>query len=167
MDDFRLFNMAVQFDQRRGTCGLKPIQYCYRNKSIEYFNVIVNHLIGEMIPYYKSNGGDQDSVLNGRLSCLFFSTYLEVQTNKPSSLSHYWPIRLYIKAQLMFNPFCNLFFGNFYCHYKRHHVTIILTPTVSSCNTFCQQHLLPLNIYSNPYLCFDTNGSLVRTWTLQ
>jgi hypothetical protein len=60
------------------------------------------------------------------------------------------------------------FFG--FCHYKRHHVTIILTSKLSPCNTFCQQYLLPLNIFSNPYLCLCTEKQprqpSIKNWTL-
>ena len=160
MDNHQLFRMAVAFDARKGIPGFKYVQYFYRNKSVEYYNVIMQQLNGEMRPYLKSNGGEQGSVLNGRLRGLFFSTLLDSSTNKPSTQSHYGPMRLYVQSQFMFNPHCNLYFGDFFCHYKRHHVTIILTSKLSPCNTFCQQYLLPLNIFSNPYLylCSGENG---------
>jgi hypothetical protein len=59
--------MAVAFDARKGIPGFKYVQYFYRNKSVEYFNTIMQQRNGEMIPYLKSNGGEQGSVLNGRL----------------------------------------------------------------------------------------------------
>jgi hypothetical protein len=37
----------------------------------------MQQLNGEMRPYLKSNGGEQGSVLNGRLPGLFFSTLLD------------------------------------------------------------------------------------------
>ena len=156
----KLFRMAVAFDARKGIPGFKYVQYFYRNKSVEYYNVIMQQLNGEMGPYLKSNGGEQGSVLNGRLPGLFFSTLLDSNTNKPNTESYYGPIRFYVQSQYMFNPHCNLYFGDFFCHYKRHHVTIILTSKLSPCNTFCQQYLLPLNIFSNPYLylCSGENG---------
>ena len=160
MDNHKLFRMAVAFDARKGIPGFKCVQYFYRNKSFQYYNVIMQQLNGEMRPYLKSNGGEQGSVLNGRLPGLFFSTLLDSNTNKPSTQSHYGPMRLYVQSQFMFNPHCNLYFGDFYCHFKRHHVTIILTSKSSPCNRFCQQYLLPLNIFSNPYLriCMAENG---------
>ena len=143
----------MEFGSRKVTVNLKPIQFFYRNKSVEYFNVILNHLGGEMRPYLKSNGGEQGSVLNGRLPGLFFSTYLDPNTNLPNPCSFYGPVRLYVQALFMFNPQCNLYFADFYCHYKRHHVTIILTPKLSPCVPFCRQYLTELNIFNNPYLC--------------
>ncbi|XP_063402168.1 uncharacterized protein LOC134686431 [Mytilus trossulus] len=162
-DTYRLYNLAITFGTRKVYPNMRPIQYFYRNKSVEYFQIILNsnYLNGEMRPYLKSNGGEQGSVVNGRLSGLFFSTYIDITTNMPNPCSHYGPIRLYLKSLIMFNPQCNLYFADFYCHYKRHHVTIILVPKLSTHNNFCRQYLTELNIFHNPYLCLrvELNGT--------
>jgi hypothetical protein len=53
MDNHKLFRMAVAFDARKGIPGFKYVQYFYRNKSVEYYNVIMQQRNGEMIPYLK------------------------------------------------------------------------------------------------------------------
>jgi hypothetical protein len=47
-----------------------------------YYNVIMQQLNGEMRPYLKSNGGEQGSVLNGRLPGLFFTLTIRLKENK-------------------------------------------------------------------------------------
>ncbi|CAG2255176.1 unnamed protein product [Mytilus edulis] len=153
MDTYRLYDLAIGFGKRKGYPNMRPIQYFYRNKSKTYFDKIMIQLDGEMRPYLKSNGGEQGSVLNGRLSGLFFSTYTDAMTNMPGPYSHFGPIRLYIQSLEMFNSECNLYFADFYCHKKRHHVTVILVPKYSIDNEFCCQYLKELNIFRNPYLC--------------
>ncbi|XP_071134180.1 phytanoyl-CoA hydroxylase-interacting protein-like [Mytilus edulis] len=161
MDTHRLYNQAVAFGTMKCIPNMQPIQFFYRNKSVEYFRIVMQYLNGVMLPYLKSNGGEQGSVVNGRLSGLFFSSYIDTTTNNPSPCSYYGPIRLYLKSLIMFNPQCNLYFADFYCHYKRHHVTIILVQKTSACNSFCRQHLKELNIFYNPYLCLrvECNGA--------
>ncbi|CAC5404671.1 unnamed protein product [Mytilus coruscus] len=161
LDTYRLYNLAVAFGTRKVFPNMRPIQYFYRNKSKTYFDKIMKQMNGEMRPYLKSNGGEQSSVVNGRLSGLFFSTYIDATTNMPSPFSHFGPIRLYIQSLVMFNPECNLYFADFYCHKKRHHVTIILMPKYSIDNEFCGQYLKELNIFHNPYLCLrvEFNGA--------
>ena len=105
-----------------------------------------------MRSYLKSNSGKQSSLRNGRLPGLFFSTYLDSNTNLPSPCLFYGPIRLYAQALVMLNLQCNLYFADFYCHYKRHHVSIVLTPKLSLSIPFCRQYLTELNIFNNPYL---------------
>ncbi|XP_052088860.1 phytanoyl-CoA hydroxylase interacting protein-like isoform X2 [Mytilus californianus] len=163
VDTQRLYDLAISFGTRKVYPNMRPIQYFYRNKSVEYFLIILNsnYLNGEMRPYLKSNGGEQGSVVNGRLPGLFFSSYIDTTTNLPNPCSHYGPIRLYLKSLVMFNPQCNLYFADFFCHYKRHHVTIILMPKLSTHNNFCRQYLTELNIFHNPYLCLrvECNGA--------
>ncbi|XP_052088868.1 uncharacterized protein LOC127725722 isoform X2 [Mytilus californianus] len=161
LDTYRLYNLAIAFGTRTVYPNLRPIQFFYRNKSKEYFDMIMIQLDGEMRPYLKSYGGEQGSVVNGRLFGLFFSTYLDTTTNMPYPYSHFGPIRLYIQSLEMFNPECNLYFADFYCHKKRHHVTIIVVPKYSIDNEFCGQYLKELNIFHNPYLCLrvEFNGA--------
>ncbi|XP_071134181.1 uncharacterized protein [Mytilus edulis] len=162
LDTCRLFNLAITFGTRKVTPNMQPIQYFYRNKSKEYFDMIMKQLNGQMRPYLKSNGGEQGSVVNGRLFGLFFSTYIDTTTNMPGPYSHFGPIRLYIQCLEMFNPECNLYFADFYCHDKRHHVTVIVVPKFSIDNEFCRQYLKELDIFYNPYLCLrvQCNGAL-------
>ncbi|VDH90364.1 Hypothetical predicted protein [Mytilus galloprovincialis] len=162
VDTYRLYDLAIAFGTRKVTPNMRPIQYFYRNKSKEYFDMIMKQLDGEMRPYLKSNGGEQGSVVNGRLSGLFFSTYTDAMTNIPDPYSYFGPIRLYIQCLEMFNPECNLYFADFYCHDKRHHVTVIVVPKFSMDNEFCRQYLKELDVFYNPYLCLrvQCNGAL-------
>ncbi|XP_052088864.1 uncharacterized protein LOC127725721 isoform X2 [Mytilus californianus] len=147
-----LYQLALSFGTRNGNSGLRPIRYFYRNKTEEYFMIIRLHTNGEMRPYLKNHGAEQGSVLNGRVKGLFFSTLVDKTTNRPQPFSHYGPVRLYVEAQLMCNPKCNLYFSDFYCHNVKHHLTVVLMPKSSPCNELCRQYLLQLDIYNNPYL---------------
>ena len=104
-----------------------------------------------MTPYLKDFNGDQGSVINGFIHGLFFSTYLG-PTSKPPPISFYGPIRFHLQANLIFTDKCNIYFADFYCHYKQHYVTIVLTPQGTDGDTFCRQHLILLNIFNNPFV---------------
>lgn len=154
-DTHRLYNLALTFGGRKLTSKMRPIQFFYRNQSFEYFQVIMNQMNGLMMPYMKSNGGEQGSVLNGRFPGIFFSTSIDINTKLPSPSSYYGPMRFYIQFAEIFNAHCNIYFADFYCHYKRHHVTVILTPKMAPYNKYCQKYLVQLDIFDNPYLCLQ------------
>ena len=151
-DIHSLFFLATKYGLRVGKPNLHPIRYIYRNKPDHYFNNIRFQRDGIMEPYLKSNGGEQGSVLNGRLKGLFFSTLVDPLTNMPYDFSYFGNIRLYVEASYLFHPNCNLYFSDFYCHTKRHHVTLVLTPKSSPTNELCRKYLLQLDILNNPYL---------------
>ncbi|OPL32959.1 hypothetical protein AM593_09811, partial [Mytilus galloprovincialis] len=130
----------------------RSIEYFYRNKSERYFDSITEHHRGIMKPYTKDHNGDPCSVINGRLGGLFFSTAVDSQTNRPLPCSPFGPLRLNISARFLFQPNLNLYFADFYCHYKVHYVTVILTRKDSTADIFCKERLKELDIHDNPFV---------------
>ncbi|VDI13330.1 Hypothetical predicted protein [Mytilus galloprovincialis] len=128
------------------------IDYLYRNKSEMYFASIREYHSGIMKPYKKDHNGDPCSVINGNIDGLFFSTAVDFQTMKPLPESLYGPVRLHIDASTLFTPNFNLYFADFYCHYRVHYVTVVLTPKRSPTDKFCEGRLLKLDIRQNPFI---------------
>jgi hypothetical protein len=83
MDNQKLFRMAVAFDARKGIPGFKYIQYFYRNKSVEYYNTIMQQLNGEMIPYLKSN--KVQFLMEGCRGCFSVHYWIAALTNRVPS----------------------------------------------------------------------------------
>lgn len=158
----RLYDLSLKFKK---PIGQRPIKYFYRTKSPEYFEDIIHDKNGIMAPMLKNNGGEQGSVINGNFHGLFFSTFLDIRTNCPQPYSYFGPMRFNILADVLFTPDCNLYFVDFYCHYRKHHMALILTPVSSSRNSFCQKYLCKLNIFDNPFLCLR-RGKHDGTWTV-
>ena len=144
----QLYNLALKFNKPK---GLREIKYFYRNKKRKYFDDIIN-MDGVMIPRPKNNGGEQGSVINGNFRGLFFSTFIDTRTNWPQQFSFYGPTRFNVQAEVLFSQNSNLYFVDFYCHYQKHHLAVILTPESSCHNTFCSKYLRQLDIYDNPFL---------------
>ncbi|XP_052088888.1 uncharacterized protein LOC127725730 isoform X2 [Mytilus californianus] len=138
----------------------RTIEYFYRNKSEKYFASITEEHSGIMKPYKKDHNGDPCSVINGRLDGLFFSTAVNCQTSKPLPCSPFGPLRLHINAGFLFIPNLNLYFADFYCHYKVHYVTVILTRRDSFADNFCKERLKELDIHDNPFVCLNTSKTL-------
>jgi hypothetical protein len=145
----KLYDLALKFNKPK---GLREIKYFYRNKKRQYFDDIMNDMDGVMIPKPKNNGGEQGSVINGNFRGLFFSAYMDIRTNRPQQYSFFGPTRFNVQAEVLFTKNCNLYFVDFYCHYKKHHMAVILTPKSSCHNTFCSKYLRQLDIYNNPFL---------------
>ncbi|XP_063404911.1 uncharacterized protein LOC134688285 [Mytilus trossulus] len=146
-----LYNQTIQFIKRRKS-HFRSIGYFYRNKSKQYFTSITVDHSGIMAPYKKDNNGDPCSVINGRLDGLFFSTTVDFQTGQPFKYSPFGPLRLHIYASFLFTPHLNLYFADFYCHYKVHYVTVILTRKDSTADNFCRERLKELDIHDNPFV---------------
>lgn len=117
-----------------------------------YFASIREYHSGIMKPYTKDHNGDPCSVINGHIDGLFFSTAVDFQTMKPLTESLYGPVRLHIDASTLFTPNFNLYFADFYCHYRVHYVTVVLTPKGSPTDKFCEGRLLKLDIRHNPFI---------------
>ncbi|XP_063404905.1 uncharacterized protein LOC134688283 isoform X1 [Mytilus trossulus] len=128
------------------------IDYLYRNKSEMYFASVREYHSGIMKPYTKDHNGDPCSVINGHIDGLFFSTAVDFQTMKPLPESLYGPVRLHIDAITLFTPNFNLYFADFFCHYRVHYVTVVLTPKRSPTDQFCERRLLKLDIRHNPFI---------------
>ncbi|XP_063404903.1 uncharacterized protein LOC134688282 isoform X2 [Mytilus trossulus] len=154
-----LYNKTTQFIKAK-TGKFRPIEYFYRNKSEKYFASITEHHRGIMKPYSKDNNGDPCSVINGRLDGLFFSTAVDSKTNMPLPCSPFGPLRLHISARFFFQLNLHLYFADFYCHYKVHYVTVILTRKDSTADNFCKERLKELDIHDNPFVCIKKSESL-------
>ncbi|XP_076077463.1 phytanoyl-CoA hydroxylase-interacting protein-like [Mytilus galloprovincialis] len=146
-----LFNRTLSFIKTLPG-KFHTIDYLYRNKSEMYFASIREYHCGIMKPYTKDNNGDPCSVINGHIDGLFFSTAVDFQTMKPLPESLYGPVRLHIDASTLFTPNFNLYFADFYCHYRVHYVTVVLTPKRSPTDKFCEGRLLKLDIRQNPFI---------------
>ncbi|XP_052088900.1 uncharacterized protein LOC127725730 isoform X13 [Mytilus californianus] len=138
----------------------RSVKYFYRNKSEQYFHSITVNHNGIMKPYKKDHNGDPCSVINGRLDGLFFNTAMDSKRNRPLPCSPFGPVRLHITASFLFEPNLNLYFADFYCHYKIHYVTVILTRRDSPSDNFCKKRLKELDIYDNPFVCITTSNIL-------
>ncbi|XP_052088890.1 uncharacterized protein LOC127725730 isoform X4 [Mytilus californianus] len=154
-----LYNKAIEFIKTRKS-HVRSIEYFYRNKSEQYFASITVDHSGIMKPYKKDLNGDPCSVINGRLDGLFFSTTVDFQTNQPFRYSPFGPLRLHITASFLFIPNLNLYFADFYCHYKVHYVTVILTRKDSLADNFCKERLKELDIQNNPFIYLKTSKTL-------
>lgn len=104
-----------------------------------------------MKPYIKDKNGDPASVINSNIDGLFFSAKVD-QNSNPTPFSYFGEIRVFVKAEWMFNIYSNIYFADFYCHYTSHYVTLVLTQHGSKTDLFCQRKLLCLDKFDNPFL---------------
>ncbi|XP_067675667.1 phytanoyl-CoA hydroxylase-interacting protein-like [Haliotis asinina] len=132
------------------------IPYFYRNKPPEYYANIFKNRGGVMETYRKDYNGDRGSPINGNIDGLFFGTGLDPKTLLPPAFSYYGRQRLHIPAHVIFHDATNLYFADFYCHYEVHYVTLVLTLPGSPADVFCQNRLLKLDPYNNPFLYKNT-----------
>lgn len=159
IDDYKqLYTLALGYLYSKNTSAqqCKPIEFLYRNKSEKYYKDILKSKSGEMIPYIKDNNGDQGSIINGAINGLFYSTLLGPKS-KPPPISFYGPVRLHLKANVIFTDNCNIYFSDFYCHYEQHYVTVVLTRKGSLEDVFCSQHLLQMDKNDNPFMKISRN----------
>lgn len=165
MDDYKqLYILALEYLYGKNTSAqqCKPIEFFYRNKSEQYYKDILKSTSGEMIPYTKDNNGDQGSIINGAINGLFYSTLLGPKS-KPPPISFYGPVRLHLKANIIFTENCNIYFSDFYCHYEQHYVTIVLTRKGSPEDDFCNTHLLMMDKDDNPFMKLSRNINGLKT----
>ncbi|XP_061197709.1 phytanoyl-CoA hydroxylase-interacting protein-like [Saccostrea echinata] len=129
-----------------------PISYLYRSKPQQYFWNIYNKTNGIMYKYIKNFGGDPSSSLNRNLHGLFFSANVSSTTGLPPAVSYYGDQRIHIPVSFMINSDRNLYFADFYCHYTKHHVTLVVTLKGTDADLFCRERLLSLNSKFNKFL---------------
>lgn len=132
---------------------VSTIPYFYRNKSVDYFDDIMHVNDGVMYPAMKDNNGDRYSIINSNMAGIFFSGLLLPSTLQPPKTSIFGTRRLYVKSTMLFNHNTKMYFADFYCYNKIvHYLTIVLTKPGSLSDQFCEQNLVELDIYSNPFL---------------
>lgn len=106
-----------------------------------------------MLPSIKDNSGSHGSPISGKLEGIFFSCNTEFNTGKPPQDSPYGRHRFEVRADALFNPDTNLYFGDFYCMYTAYHyVILVLAPKGSRGDEFCKQRLPLLDISNNRFL---------------
>lgn len=145
-----------------------PCHYFYRNKPQEYFNDIFLRQGGIMTVYRKNNNGDPASPINGQLDGLFFGVNVDLANGLPTVPSLYGPTRLSIRSLCMFQSAPKMYFCDFYCHYRSHHVTLVMTKPGSVADRFCVSRLKLLDNFQNPFLYIDVRSQTVfvttRVW---
>ncbi|CAL8299107.1 unnamed protein product [Merluccius merluccius] len=125
----------------------------YRNQNKEYFDHARESEGSRMLPSVKDNSGSHGSPISGKLEGLFFSCNTEFNTGKPPQDSPYGRQRFQVRADALFNPGTNLYFGDFYCMYTAYHyVVLVLAPRGSPGDDFCKQRLPALDIADNRFL---------------
>lgn len=148
---------AVQFVHRKKQ-RVAAIPYFYRNKDLKYYhNIMKDHNDGIMYPTLKDNNGDRYSILNSNIEGIFFSALLLPSTLRPPDTSIFGTRRCYIRSTMMLNSDTNMYFADFYCYNNVvHYVTIVLTRPGSEPDQFCNDNLVKIDIYSNPFLQLAT-----------
>ena len=141
---------------------MKKISVFYRNKRTAYFDHILQ-TDGIMKPYIKSMTGDPKCPINGRINGLFFMGRTNrYNTSELPPVSPYGEMRFVIPAHRLFDSQKNLYFSDFFCHNKEHHVSVVITVPGSYADKYCQSHLLELPKYENEYLRLSSDGTI---WT--
>ncbi|XP_061693058.1 phytanoyl-CoA hydroxylase-interacting protein-like isoform X3 [Syngnathoides biaculeatus] len=133
----------------------------YRNQNKEYFDHAREEQGNRMLPSVKDNSGSHGSPISGKLEGLFFSCNTEFNTGKTPQDSPYGRYRFEVRADALFNPDTNLYFGDFYCMYTAYHyVILVLAPKGSRGDDFCKQRLPALDIADNRFLtCQRVEGA--------
>ncbi|XP_068423574.1 phytanoyl-CoA hydroxylase-interacting protein-like [Clinocottus analis] len=132
----------------------------YRNQNKEYFDHAREMQENRMLQLVKDNSGSHGSPISGKLEGIYFSCNTEFNTGKPPQDSPYGRHRFEVRADALFNPDSNLYFGDFYCMYTAYHyVILVLAPKGSAGDEFCKQRLPALDITSNSFLtCKQEEG---------
>ena len=142
-----------------------PVTHLYRNKPFHDFLHIFTKTKGIMFKYIKNFGGDPASTLNRKLHGLFFSANVDPTTRRPPPVSYYGDQRIHIPVSFMITPATNLYFADFYCHYVKHKVTLVITLKGSKADEFCRARLKSLNQSFNDFLYRspDSEVAMVNT----
>ena len=128
-----------------------PVTHLYRSKPFFIFLTFIR-IPTASCSNIKNFGGDQASTLNRKLHGLFFSANVDPTTGLPPPVSYYGDQRIHIPVSFMITPFTNLYFADFYCHYVKHKVTLVITMKGSEAANFCRSRLLSLSQSFNEFL---------------
>lgn len=143
-----LFDRAVDFLKCKDFAFL---EYFYRNKPKDYYKDIFENHNGIMKPYVKDENGDRSSIINRNIEGLFFNVNLDRKLSPPP-MSYFGRRRAFIRSDNLFHSNSKLYFADFYCHYEKHYVTLVITEKDSRSDSFCTDRLLSLDIFDNPFL---------------
>ena len=155
--DLGLLERKARQFLRRAVSSNSLVSHLYRNKPNDYFTTILNN-DGIMKKYMKDSGGDPKCPLNRRLEGLYFFG----RNNNPRS--PFGEKRINIPATDLFNTGKNVYFADFFCmsDTDHHYMTIVVTTPGTDADTFCQEHLLALDKYDNPYIWLSPDGAQVN-----
>lgn len=151
-----LYKGAIEFCNNRALH--RRIKFLYRNKPHLYFDKIISQNGGIMTKYMKNDGGDQASPLNRAIQGLFFSAFLKTTPQGRTFAPKFSPFgdkRLHVATSFFLNPSNNLYFADFFCHYTKHHITLVVTKANSYSDKFCSENLVPLKSWGNPFLYYN------------
>ncbi|XP_067676552.1 phytanoyl-CoA hydroxylase-interacting protein-like [Haliotis asinina] len=128
------------------------VKVMFRNKPREKMDDIMESKAGLMAKYIKDRNGDAHSPINNNIDGLFFSVSLDRRTGMIPISSYYGNRRLDVPVEALFTQNTNIYFTDFYCTYKAHYVTVVMTRKGSDTDRFCEATLLQLDPYDNPFL---------------
>ena len=136
------------------------ISVLYRNKPSPYFRDIMDNKHGIMEVYNKDHSGDAASPINGRLQGLFFSTHAHPKSGALPKFSPFGNRRLILPINTLVTGLNKLYFADFYCHKKKHYVTLVVTIGGSRADQFCSRSLveLPVTPHGNENPFFFRKG---------
>ena len=150
----QLMSKAVEMIIKRNCLAFQCHSF-YRNKHPDYFEKIHYFQNGIMDMHVKDHHGDQANPINGQLPGIFFGVSVDRKTGFPPLTSKFGTIRLSIQAEIFLNSNTNLYFSDFYCVNKAHYVLLVITKIYSNADMFCNQHLVRLDKYNNPFLWIE------------
>lgn len=140
------------------------ITYFYRNKSVNYWEKVMKEGIEKK--YIKNASGDKASVINRNkdFNGLFFNTRINRRDKRPPDRCVFGPKRLSIQIYKLFHENTHLYFADIYCHKDNgpHKVVLIITVKNSATDLFCNERLLKLDIFNNPFLTLNTHNKNAR-----
>jgi len=147
-----------------GTWGNR-YTFFYRNMPGSVLETILRDQNGIMRTRLKDNSGDQNCVINGKLSGVLFCANVDNDTHEPKEPSPYGDTRILIPANYFLQQNPNLYFADFYCLRQGgpHYVVLVMTPPGSEADIFCRNNnLIQLDLAdkaSNPFL-FELYGQI-------
>ena len=131
---------------------MTPAPVLYRCKPTEYFTDIKRNCNYMMHPYLKDNNGDQANPINNNIMGLFFNARLANSGDLPAT-SPFGTVRFTIPVHHIIKEDSHLYFADFYCLAKPvHYITIVVCTSGSQADLYCQDHLIKLDNYDNPFL---------------
>lgn len=142
LDQMRmLLGKALTFLETKGP-SLRPITLLYRNNPLPYFTDILENRGGIMNVCLKNDNGDPKCPINGKIDGIYFSCGVHPRTGKLPFMSPFGNTRFVIPIhKLIFPKDDRIYFADFFCHSKGHHVALVVTKPESHADRFCARTL--------------------------
>ena len=156
----KLMKKAEHFVLHEANGEKLQVMCAYRNKPYLYFVNIKNNRSNIMEVYIKDNNGDPGCPINGQIKGLFFGVRPEPSTMQVPTESPFGERQMILPIDQLVKSNIRLYFADFWCHYKKHSVTLVATKPNTDPDTFCKEHLLELSLESNPFFfCKSQDGT--------